>query len=339
MSTGTVYALVDPRDGKLRYIGQTRQPLAQRLRGHLGRPASAVGRWIEELRAADLQPQIVAIRVNVPVEDLRAAECEEIIRIIGAGDVLLNDQSTAEGRELNRLRLVAECEAAWRQVAEVAFGLLGGPVPPGVLPQLPIPDFCWQFMSAVPPDHLERVRSLLSRPQEEGHEERYRTWRECSREIEMAETRLTERAHSAFGEGRRAGGDLIDRWMDETVPILATTPCSSRADASRFLCLMMWYGTAVHPWRHLAKLAGVPLDDASFIQWAGRDEEVKDALAFLASRGERMLERLAPVWRSDYREPGFLLGAVVVAYAGVEAPAEIRDELKTTFGTLAKITS
>lgn len=37
--TGTIYALVDPRDGAVRYIGQTTKTLAERLAGHVANPA------------------------------------------------------------------------------------------------------------------------------------------------------------------------------------------------------------------------------------------------------------------------------------------------------------
>jgi len=41
-TVGTIYGLVDPRDGKPRYIGQTRQRLAVR---RLGKYAAGRDRW------------------------------------------------------------------------------------------------------------------------------------------------------------------------------------------------------------------------------------------------------------------------------------------------------
>lgn len=66
-ATGTVYALIDPRDGKPRYIGQTKRPLAERLSGHLGstRTQPRVRAWVAELRAAGLRPRIIPLREGV----------------------------------------------------------------------------------------------------------------------------------------------------------------------------------------------------------------------------------------------------------------------------------
>jgi hypothetical protein len=136
VSTGTIYALVDPRDGKLRYIGQTKkQPFSARLGGSY---APRVRAWMAEVRAAGLAPLIVAVRENVPADGLRTAESEEITRIVAAGGALLNEQATAIGEELNRQRLDAERKAAeragWAELADVALAALGGPLPPGDLP-------------------------------------------------------------------------------------------------------------------------------------------------------------------------------------------------------------
>ncbi len=107
-ATGTVYALLDPRDDVPRYIGATTQTLEQRLKGHLGTPSKKVRPWIEELRAAGLSPRPVPLHEGVQVGDLLAIENEEITRILAVGGTLLNEQSTARGRELNQQRKYAE---------------------------------------------------------------------------------------------------------------------------------------------------------------------------------------------------------------------------------------
>jgi hypothetical protein len=66
-ATGTIYALVDPRDGAVRYIGQTTKTVAERLAGHIARPAPRVGVWISELREVGLAPFPMALRHDVPV--------------------------------------------------------------------------------------------------------------------------------------------------------------------------------------------------------------------------------------------------------------------------------
>lgn len=55
-----IYALVDPRDGMVRYVGVTKNP-ARRLTDHLrgGRGQSGKKDWIEELQAIKLMPVFV----------------------------------------------------------------------------------------------------------------------------------------------------------------------------------------------------------------------------------------------------------------------------------------
>jgi hypothetical protein len=92
-ATGTVYALTDPSDGAIRYVGQTVQELAGRLHGHSGGGGGTmpyVTAWIEVLAAVGLRPGILALRENVPSADLDTAESEAVLERIIAGDDLLN---------------------------------------------------------------------------------------------------------------------------------------------------------------------------------------------------------------------------------------------------------
>ena len=54
-----IYALVDPRDTTVRYVGVTSSDLSVRLTQHLRRPTNSRTRqWFEELSAVGLQPEI-----------------------------------------------------------------------------------------------------------------------------------------------------------------------------------------------------------------------------------------------------------------------------------------
>lgn len=72
----SIYALVDPRDGRVRYIGTANDP-ERRLQGQLVtvacRGTSRKGRWLCELAAAGYTPGL-AILERVPVDAWRAAE-------------------------------------------------------------------------------------------------------------------------------------------------------------------------------------------------------------------------------------------------------------------------
>lgn len=94
--TGSIYALRDPTDGRIRYVGQTRQSLNRRLSGHLRRPRDKephlpVNRWIARLVAAGLQPKIELLEEGIHVVDLDEAERRHIGQMrAAAGANLLN---------------------------------------------------------------------------------------------------------------------------------------------------------------------------------------------------------------------------------------------------------
>lgn len=60
---GTViYALVDPLDSCVRYVGKTRSDLRRRLEFHLNQPTNRwTARWFSDLRANKQRPEIVAL--------------------------------------------------------------------------------------------------------------------------------------------------------------------------------------------------------------------------------------------------------------------------------------
>jgi hypothetical protein len=282
-ATGTVYALIDPRDGKLRYVGQTTKTLPQRLKGHLSRPAWRVEEWIAGLRTVGLSPQIAALREDVPADELLTAEGEEITRILAAGGELLNEHGRAKGCELNSRRLKAERTAGWGELANIALATLGGPLPPGDLPAAEIPD------------------------------------------------------RDTWGDLRRLGGPSFKEYIDRNLSIAAAN-CAGSEDRSRLLSLAVWYAVAAYPWRCLADMGGLPLDDASFIAWAGQDAETREALKFLAAHGDETLTKLSLGWHSPFRprrEPGDLLGVTAAAYSGVTPPESLRSDAVEVLGKLA----
>jgi len=303
-ATGTVYGLIDPRNGKLRYIGQTKQRPATRVRGKY---APRVVAWLAEMRGAGVRPSIVVLRENVPAAGLLAAEREEIARVLLAGGELLNELSTADARELIRQRdeveRAAAEQAAWRELAGVALDMLGGPLPPGDLAEIEIPEASWAYMSRVDRGHRERMNTLI-------HSD-WPLWRDLSLEQEEATRKLQWCVRGAFGDATGTGGDRFVGDLDHNVSAIAVTPHSTRAEVSCHLALMVWYMTAVHPWRHLAELGGMAPDDASFIAWAGQDPGVRDALEFLAARGENALRNIPHRYYSQWEKgPGHTLGAV-----------------------------
>jgi hypothetical protein len=341
-TTGTVYALIDPRDGVTRYIGQTKkQPFTERLSGAY---APRVRAWLSELRGAGLAPLMLAVREGVATAELLTAEREEITCILLAGGKLLNELSTATGRELLRLRREAERveadRAAWRELADIALDMLGGPLPPGTIPDVGIPGITWLYMSTTETERQERLKPLLAVVERagllaEGTERRYRLWLSLSHAKEDAARELQQRAHGAWGATCERGGDRFTKDLDLNVSVVMETPYTDCGEVSRHLALTVWYMVAVHPWRHLAEIAGLAPDDETFIAWAGRNADVREALGFLANRRERALERLPHRYYGTWgRGPGHTLAAVAAAYSGT-APEAVRDHVTEVLGRMA----
>ena len=93
--TATIYALVDPRDQSVRYIGKANDP-AKRLASHMRdstRRDTPVYRWIRKLAALGMSPTMEVI-VTCSVEDWPAMERRAIATLRAAGARLLN---VAEG--------------------------------------------------------------------------------------------------------------------------------------------------------------------------------------------------------------------------------------------------
>lgn len=95
--TTWVYALVDPRNSKIRYVGQTVN-LTTRLRNHIYSPHVRVSGWIRELRDNDVRPIMVTLEET---DSLRcfAIELKWIRLLLEADAPLLNKlHTTADDR-------------------------------------------------------------------------------------------------------------------------------------------------------------------------------------------------------------------------------------------------
>lgn len=79
---GRIYALIDPRDGRVRYVGKTVKTAQERLKDHLwSRPKSMkrpLYRWITDLLASHVTPQIVILQ-EVSFAQLDRAEQLKVI--------------------------------------------------------------------------------------------------------------------------------------------------------------------------------------------------------------------------------------------------------------------
>lgn len=68
-----IYALIDPRDDSVRYVGVTNRPLNVRLSGHIKKPTNRGTRaWIADLSANGITPMIRLL--SAPRNDWEQAE-------------------------------------------------------------------------------------------------------------------------------------------------------------------------------------------------------------------------------------------------------------------------
>lgn len=101
-----VYALVDPRDSRIRYIGQTTN-LKQRMNVHTYAASSfAMRDWMGELRALKIKPIVVELQKTIGCYALQI-EHEWLCAFKDAGAPLLNQSGIVTAyRAINeRLRI------------------------------------------------------------------------------------------------------------------------------------------------------------------------------------------------------------------------------------------
>ena len=95
----SIYALKDPRDGAIRYVGYSVNPV-NRLRGHI-KNARLPGRgthkacWIRSLISAGVEPQLHILEADA--ENPQEAEIQWIARLLAEGCDLTNSTSGGDG--------------------------------------------------------------------------------------------------------------------------------------------------------------------------------------------------------------------------------------------------
>lgn len=95
--TGCIYALVDPRDHGIFYVGQTRD-LDTRKRTHFSGGHSVSGAKIKVLRSNGVLPLVVVLEADLPLRRLGMAEAFWIALLRRRGSELLNMPAEADAR-------------------------------------------------------------------------------------------------------------------------------------------------------------------------------------------------------------------------------------------------
>lgn len=333
---GVLYALVDPRDQAVRYVGQTTRPLAVRLAGHLTNPAPRVGTWLRELNEHGVLPDIVPLQESVPAASLAAVERAEITRRLLNGDELLNEQGTAEARAvLWERRVAAEAEqerADWMRMAEIAREALGGPLSPGDLPLLSTPAEALVAHRAVLA--LAATPELPRRPGDDN-------WMSKATHLMIARGRakdeLWNRIRGAWGHLRGRAGKSFDFHLEAAVTSAVGEPWSDDADIDRYITLIPWGMIAVAPWASIAARGGMRIDSPEFIDWVSDDAEVRDALELLLIEAGDRLGRLDVLDEHDREvRPSMMLAVMTAAHCGIELPDSMKTEARRLLLSLAR---
>lgn len=337
--TGTVYALVDPRDGTERYIGATKKTLKQRLSGHMkgAQTAPAVRNWITELDGCGgLAPEIRPIAEDVPEADLAYRETQEITIRLGAGLPLLNKVSTVPGRQLLERRRRTQREAlereAWAALVEPIRDRLGGPLPPKVHCLVPVPRVVWSFVGHPDRDVLEQMRPWTL---DASVQKRYSV---LSRMRADAQKHLGHETDVAWGGLFAVSGDEIARarlrrLVDAAV---AESRWDNPESLSTYLTLLPWCMVMVGPWRKLASNAGIADSTEEFIDWVSGDAAVRVALRTVASCG-RFGEVTDEVRHfADRVKPSIALASVAAAHLRLTPGDAIREPIRQVLIALAE---
>lgn len=97
-----IYALVDPRDGRVRYVGKTSQTMRRRLKAHMlaaakGQRREWSARWVASVMRSGMEPKAVVLQVVQPGGSWIGAERRWIARFKRRGCELTNLTNGGEG--------------------------------------------------------------------------------------------------------------------------------------------------------------------------------------------------------------------------------------------------
>ena len=131
MISGKVYGLYDPRNGEIRYVGQTVRSLKDRLQRHValaraGKVKRHVAQWVASLLAEGLYPDIRQLATATTHEELNAIEVRLISDYRKVGTSLTNHAEGGLGRpgvtlsEEHRKKL--HNPTVWAKISETKKG-------------------------------------------------------------------------------------------------------------------------------------------------------------------------------------------------------------------------
>jgi|HubBroStandDraft_4_1064222.scaffolds.fasta_scaffold108066_2 hypothetical protein len=117
MQTYFIYALGDPRDGELRYVGCSINPVNRHYAHYTANYVRSIHQWNDELKQLGLKPVLACLQSTEAIDMPRDLEASWITKLIQRGHRLLNQQNR-RGRTPDVARLSDdEFSAAMKQVS------------------------------------------------------------------------------------------------------------------------------------------------------------------------------------------------------------------------------
>ncbi len=140
----SIYGLIDPREGRVRYVGQTIQTPSFRRDQHMAAAGSNTSTrafvWLRTLREEGVRPDVVVLEEVAP-EDAKAAETKWIRALHSEQYPLVNTMHTGQ---------VSLSNEAWRRESERRLAAIRAAFP--VAPVAPV---------AISADELRSARERL----------------------------------------------------------------------------------------------------------------------------------------------------------------------------------
>jgi hypothetical protein len=94
----SIYTLTDPRNGVVMYVGCTERPKGRESQHRGANRSTLIGRWMEELAAAGVEPVFTIIEKAIGWDSGRTKENRLIAKYKAIGQCSLNQHVGRKGR-------------------------------------------------------------------------------------------------------------------------------------------------------------------------------------------------------------------------------------------------
>jgi hypothetical protein len=162
----SIYALVDPTNEIVRYVGMTRQALERRLEQHLAKSVNAdVDAWVAALRSAGVTPEI-RLLTFAPAGDWWRFERSWIMWLAERGHILNRDPGGDVRVDGKLVRGQRQARRLHKLKRKAAMGIPARQDPPSVSPAPPV--------KVLTPSEIAAIGHTLTPPRLNPHNRYHR---------------------------------------------------------------------------------------------------------------------------------------------------------------------